>query len=333
MRAFVSGGAGFVGSHLVPTLLARGHAVTAYDDLSLGRRESLARCEDAPGFRFVEGDLLDRERLRKSLRGHDTVFHLAANSDIPAGSVRSDLDLRAGTWATWELLEAMRREGARRLVFASTSAVYGEAARKPTPESYGPLHPISLYGASKLACEGLVSAFVHEYGIRAVVFRFANVIGARGTHGAAVDFLAKLARDPRRLEVLGDGSQSKPYLHVEDCVDGMLFGLERAGGGLACFNLTPDGATSVRTLAETVLRACGLPESRARYGREPRGWRGDVPQVRLDPSRMAGLGWKARRSSDEAVRDGVRELVAERWPGARVADGAAGDACGDASAG
>jgi UDP-glucose 4-epimerase len=332
MRAFVSGGAGFIGSHLAPRLLALGHAVTVYDDLSLGRRESLSSCEQAPGFRFVEGDLLDRERLRKSLRGHDTVFHLAANSDIPTGSVHSDLDLRAGTLSTWELLEAMRREGARQLVFASTSAVYGEAERKPTPESYGPLHPISHDGASKLACEGLVSAFAHEYGISAVIFRFANVIGARGTHGAAVDFLAKLARDPSRLEVLGDGSQKKPYLHVEDCVDGMLFGLGRAGNGLSCFNLTPEGATSVRTLAETVLRACGLSEARAHYGCEPRGWRGDVAQVRLDPSRLARLGWRARRSSDEAVREGVRDLVAERWRGGRSA-GVPTAACREASDG
>jgi UDP-glucose 4-epimerase len=310
VRAFVSGGAGFIGSHLVPRLLAEGHAVTVYDDLSLGRREHLRACEAAPGFRFVKGDLCDRERLHEALAGHDTVFHLAANSDIREGTLRTDLDLRLGTLTCYEVLEAMRATGARRIVLASSSVVYGEARVQPTPEDHGPLEPISLYGASKLACEGLVSAFAHQYGLRPWIYRLANVVGARATHGVVHDFLRKLARDPTRLDVLGDGRQAKPYLYVDDCIDGMLFGLDRAGDeGPHVFNLTTEGATSVRAIAEIVCKELGLADVELRFEREARGWRGDVPQVRMDPGRLARLGWRARLGSDEAVRQAVRDLL------------------------
>jgi len=261
---------------------------------------------------FVEADLLDDDRLRREMAGHRLVFHLAANSDIGRGARETGLDLRIGTLATHRVLEAMRLNGAGEIVFASSSAVYGDRPRVvPTPEGYGPLFPISLYGASKLACEGLLSAFCHLFGMRAWIFRFANIIGINGTHGAAFDFTMRLKKDPSRLTVLGDGRQAKPYLHVSDCVAGMWFGYTHAREEINCFNLAVDGATTVREIAETVLREAGLEGTPIEYTGGERGWRGDVPQVRLDGEKLAALGWRARRSSGEAVRQGVRELVGQ----------------------
>ena len=208
------------------------------------------------------------------------------------------------------LLEGMRRAGIKQLLFASSSAVYGEAARSPTPEEYGPLFPISLYGASKLACEGLISAFEHASGIRAWIFRFANIVGDHGTHGAVVDFIRKLRGDPRRLAILGDGNQAKPYLYVKECVDGMVYGWSRATAGLNCFNLACAGATSARRIAEIVCEEMDLRGVAFEFSGGSRGWVGDVPQVRLDPAKLAVLGWTARLDSDGAVRQAVRALLA-----------------------
>lgn len=310
MKVFVTGGAGFIGSNLVERLLAEGHEVTAHDNLSLGRREFLAACDGRPGFRFLQADLLDAPHLWAHLPGHDAVFHLAANSDIAAGSRDTDTDPRQGTLATYHVLEGMRQAGIKQLVFASSSAIYGEASRIPTPEDYGPLFPISLYGASKLACEGLISAFEHSADIRAWVFRFANIVGDHGTHGAVVDFIRKLRADPRRLPILGDGKQAKPYLYVKECVDGMIFAWRRAASGVNCFNLACAGATSARRIAEIVCEEMQLTEVEFEFSGGSRGWVGDVPQVRLDPAKLAALGWQARLDSDGAVRQAVRAQLA-----------------------
>ncbi|MBN1419197.1 MAG: NAD-dependent epimerase/dehydratase family protein [Planctomycetes bacterium] len=307
-RALVTGGAGFVGSNLVRELLARGADVTVFDNLLLGRRAFVAPLE-GPRCRFILGDLEDRAATRAAVRGHDIVFHLAANSDIGEGTRRPDTDLRLGTLATYNLLDAMREEGVRRIVFSSSSTIYGQPKRIPTAEDDGPCLPISLYGASKLACEGLISAHVHLYGFRAWIFRFANVIGRNATHGAVLDFCARLREDPRRLTVLGDGRQAKPYLHVDECVGGILFGVERASELVNVFNLGPEGATSVAALARMVLDATGRAEAEIVYSGGERGWPGDVPQVRLDPSRLAATGWRPRLASDDAARQGVREIV------------------------
>ena len=311
-KIFVTGGAGFIGSNLCAFLLDKGHEVTAYDSLLLGRREFFRDFEENPRFRFVEADLLDREALSGEIKGHDLVFHMAANSDISRGAKHTDVDLKLGTIATYNVLETMRGGGVGEIVFASTSAVYGDDLRVvPTPEDYGPLFPISFYGASKLACEALISAFCHNYGIRAWIFRFANIIGRNGTHGAAFDFVERLKKDPSVLRVLGDGRQAKPYLHVSDCIEGMWFGCERAVEPLNYFNLSVEGATSVRVIAETAIRESGLTGTRVEYTGGERGWAGDVPQVRLDGGKLAGLGWTASRSSDEAVKLGVKELVGQ----------------------
>ncbi|HLC18661.1 MAG TPA: NAD-dependent epimerase/dehydratase family protein [Thermodesulfobacteriota bacterium] len=314
-KVFVTGGAGFIGSNLAEELSSRGAFVTVLDNLSLGKIEFIEKFLDGPSFRFVKEDLLNLRELEKSMAGHDCVFHMAANSDISRGTRVTDVDLRQGTLATYNVLEAMRINGIKEIVFASSSAVYGEPKVVPTPEDYGPLFPISLYGASKLACEGLISAFCHNFGLRAWIFRFGNIAGVNGTHGVMYDFLRKLREDPSTLEVLGDGNQSKPYLHVSDCVGGMLHGYARASEEVNCFNLACEGGSSVSSIAEAVVTELGLNAVEIRYTGGRRGWTGDVPYVRLDPSKMASLGWKARYSSDTAVRLSVRELLRQVWVG------------------
>src|SRR6266566_922304 len=311
MRVFLTGGAGFVGSNLAERLLVDGHNVTIYDDLSAGSRELLRECEGHGGFRFIHGDLLCLDKLVPAIRNHDTVFHLAANSNIEKGRQQADTDLRLGTLATFNILEAMRSAGVRQLVFSSSSVVYGEPTVIPTPEDYGPLFPISLYGASKLACEGLISAFSHNYGVQAWIYRFANICGRHGTHGAIVDFIRKLQANHRRLEILGDGKQAKPNLHVSECVSGMIYGWQHANEPLNVFNLGCEGATTAREIAGFVIEALGIKNVEREYTGGARGWPGDVPQVRLDCRKMERLGWKARLSSTDAARQAVHELVAE----------------------
>ena len=311
MRVFVTGGAGFVGSNLVERLLDEGHSVTVFDNLSAGSLEFLRNCEGRAGFRFIQKDLLDPGAVEQAVQGHDVVFHLSANSDIERGGLRPDTDFIQGTAATFNILEAMRRASVRQLVFSSSSVVYGEPSQIPTPEDYGPLFPISLYGASKLACEGLISAYGHNYGIQAWIFRFANICGRHGTHGAIVDFIRKLQGNPRRLEVLGDGNQAKPNLHVSECVDGMIFGWQHAREALNYFNLGCVGATTAREIAEIVIEASKLKEVKVEYGEGKRGWPGDVPQVRLDCTKMEKLGWEARLTSTQAVWQAVQELTEE----------------------
>jgi UDP-glucose 4-epimerase len=306
LRVFVTGGAGFIGSILVERLLSEGHQVTALDNLSLGTLENLREVRSHAEFRFVEDDLLDRQATAGHLEGHEVVFHMAANSDIEAGGRTTDTDLRHGTLATYHVLEGMRLAGIRQLVFASSSAVYGEAAQIPTPEGYGPLLPISFYGASKLACEGLVTAFQHHFDMQSWIYRFANIVGEHGTHGVLVDFIRKLRADPGHLEILGDGRQAKPYLYVGECVDAMLYGWKHSTEPVSCFNLACPGATPVRRIAEIVCEEMGLEGVEFRFTGGSRGWTGDVPQVRLDPARMEALGWVAQLDSDAAVRRAVR---------------------------
>ena len=311
MKVLVTGAAGFIASNLIPRLLRRGDHVTGVDNFFLGRREYVVR---DPGFDFRELDLLDREAVATLFEETrpDRVWHLAANSDISYGTKYTDFDLKGGTLATYNVLDAMRRADVREIVFSSSGAVYGEPSKMPTPEDYGPIFPISLYAASKVACEGLVTAYVHNYDMRAWIYRFGNIVGPNPTHGVIFDFADKLRRDPRRLEVLGDGTQAKPYVHVEDCLDGMEFGLRHAGDDVNCFNLAVDGQTSVRQIAEWTIEAMGLSNVEVQYGDSPRGWRGDVAQVRLDTSRMTALGWTPRLSSDEAVRKAIPEIVGVR---------------------
>lgn len=283
------------------------------DNFFLGKRAYVAR---HPRFAFHEIDLLDLDRVF-ALVGEfkpDRVWHLAANSDISYGTKYTDFDLKGGTLVTYNVLEAMRRAGVREIVFSSSGAVYGEPAVMPTPEDYGPILPISLYAASKAACEALITAFAHNYDIRCWIYRFGNIVGPNPTHGVIHDFVLRLREERTKLVVLGDGSQAKPYVYVEDCLDGMEFGVERARELVNVYNLAVDDQTSVREIAEWTIDAMGIDRAAidVQYGDSPRGWRGDVPYVKLDTRRMTALGFRPRLSSNEAVRRTIAE-VAEQF--------------------
>jgi len=307
-RYFVTGGAGFIGSHLVDRLIKMGK-VTVYDNLSSGRREFIRRYLDKADFNFVQADLLDFNTLGQAMANHEIVFHLAANPEIRTGIEATDRDLKAGLIASYNVLEAMRLNKIKKVVFTSSSTIYGEAGLTPVTEAHGPLLPISLYGASKLGSEGLVSAFCHLFNMQAWVLRLANVVGSRLTHGIIFDFINKLKQNPKRLEILGDGCQQKPYLHISDCIDGMLFCLEHSKQPVNVFNLGTSSSTSVTTIANMVAKAMGLDNVEFHYTGGSRGWLGDVPRIRFDVSKMEQLGWKPRYTSDEAVRQAIMEML------------------------
>ena len=313
MKVLVTGGAGFIGSHLVDFLIDGGGEVCVIDDLSAGSLDNLRRWENDPRLSFVKGDLLDPEAVIGALGGCDVVHHLAANPEVRASRASPEDHFKQNVEATYRLLEAVRRVGGVELfLFASSSSVYGEADMVPTPEDYGPLKPISLYGASKLAAEALVSAYASMYGFRAVIFRLANIIGPRSKHGVVYDIVEKLRADPGKLEVLGDGSQSKSYLYVDDCVRGMVVGAEEAHGKVEVFNLGSDDRISVKEIARTVMlemRLDGCEVCLTGGVDGGRGWAGDVKVMQLDSSRLRSLGWRPVLSSVEAVRETSRALV------------------------
>lgn len=312
MKCFVTGGAGFIGSHLADRLISDGNSVVVYDNLSLGREEFISRHFGSSKFRFVKGDLLETKSLTAAMKGADVVFHLAANSDIIKSSKYTRIDLEQGTIATYNVLEAMRSNRVKKIVFTSSNVVYGEARKLPIQEDYGPLFPISMYGASKLACEALISAFCHNFGFKSWIYRFANVIGPRVTHGVVLDFYRKLQKNSRELEVLGNGKQAKPYIYVVDVVDGMLFGFRHSSEWVNYFNLGTEGFTHVSRIAEEVLRVLGLKSIKIRYTGGVRGWPGDVARVSLDMGKLKSLGWKPKYgTSDTALRVGVREILDE----------------------
>ncbi|MCI4336532.1 MAG: NAD-dependent epimerase/dehydratase family protein [Thermoplasmata archaeon] len=311
--AVVTGGAGAIGSVLVRALLARGSEVRVLDNLSSGRRSHLAGLADDGRWRLVETDLRKDARPAE-FAGAEEVWHLAANPDIRLGTADPRTDLEHGTLATFHVLEAARRADVKRVLFSSSSVVYGYPTVFPTPEEYGPLLPQSLYGASKLAGEALLSAYAHCYGIRAFIFRFANIIGPTMTHGVIYDFFEKVRRDPSRLEVLGDGRQSKSYLWVDDCVSAMLRADDAAHDLVNVFNLGTRDRVSVREIAERVVAATG-GRARIEFTGGERGWAGDVPQQLLAIDRIEGLGWKPTWDSRAAVDKTIATFAAS-GPGA-----------------
>ena len=310
MTHFITGGAGFIGSHLVDKLSKRS-GVTVYDNLSTGKEEFVADHFDDPFFKFIKGDLLDVETLLNSVRGHDTVWHMAANPDIRKGTASTMVDLEQNTIATYNMLECARRADVKSFVFSSTSTIYGRAKVIPTPEDYGPCLPISLYGASKLACEGLVSAYAELYGMKAWIYRFANIVGHRSTHGILFDLVQKLNTNRKVLEVLGDGKQRKSYLLVEECVDGMIYGFKHAKDTVNYFNLGAADQIAVRRIVEVLLEETRLRNVKVKYTGGESGWKGDVPVFLLSNKKMAKLGWKPKHNSEEAVREAAGIVVKE----------------------
>jgi UDP-glucose 4-epimerase len=317
MKCVVTGGAGFIGSHLVEALLAEGNQVTVIDNLSSGRMEFLEAHRGNPGFRFVRSDIAADGFACEDMRGKDIVFHLAANPDVRSGATDTGTPIRQNIIATYNVLEAMRRYGVSRIAFTSTSTVYGEARTVPTPEDYGPLVPISLYGASKLACEALISSYCHTFGMQAWIYRFANIIGSRGTHGVIFDFINKLRADPHKLTILGDGRQSKSYLHISDCVDAMLFAARNSSGTVNMFNIGSEDRFDVTGIAKAVAAEMGLGDVRFEYTGGDRGWKGDVPFMALSIEKIMGLGWRPAHNSEESIRLCIRELIQEASHGSR----------------
>jgi UDP-glucose 4-epimerase len=305
VKAIVTGGAGFIGSHLVDRLLSEGYSVTVVDNLSCGYLENLEHHSGNPRLTVHNVDIRDADKLNRIFAGHGAVFHMAAHANIRESLVDRKADLENNLIGTLNVLEAMYKNKIQDLVFASTSAVYGEAAVIPTPEEYSPVQT-SLYGASKLACEAYAEAFTEFASIKFWSFRFANVIGERCRRGVICDFVHKLLKNRSELEILGDGKQSKEYLHVKDCVDGMMIGYRKASSRVNTFNLGIEEQTLVDTVADMVIEEMGLKNVKKRYTGGPRGWIGDNPLVQLSLDKIKKLGWRPMIPSEEAIRRTIR---------------------------
>jgi UDP-glucose 4-epimerase len=300
MRALVTGGAGFIGSALVDRLLADGHAVVAYDNFSTGQRAFLEAASTHPQFTLVEGDTLDLPALTSAMAGCDVVFHLAANADVRFGTEHPRKDLEQNTIATFHVLEAMRANGITRIAFASTGSVYGEAHVFPTPEDAPFPVQTSLYGASKLAGEGLIAAYGAGFGFEGCIFRFVSILGERYTHGHVFDFYRSLRRDPARLRVLGDGRQRKSYLYIGDCLDAMLLAIAKTRRTIDIFNLGTDEYCEVNDSIGWITGRLGVSPVLEYTGGE-RGWIGDSPFIFLDTAKIKALGWQPRLT----IREGI----------------------------
>jgi UDP-glucose 4-epimerase len=294
----VTGGAGFIGTRLVKELVKE-HDVVILDNLSTGKKENVNR--DA-GFLF--GDLTDKGFVLGNVKGFDFVFHLAANPDVRIGAKDTRVDV-SNMMSLYNVLEAMRRNDVKNIVFTSSSVVYGRA-KMPTPEDYGPLEPISIYGASKLACEGFISGYAHTFGLKAWVYRLANVIGPN-CHGIIPDFIRKLEKNPKTLQVLGNGLQEKSYVHVDDCVSGMLAGL-KSRNTVNVFNIGSEDTITARRIAELVIEKVS-PKAEMVFTGGEQGWVGDVPKMWLDIKKLKSLGWSPKYTSEQAVRKTIEDIV------------------------
>jgi UDP-glucose 4-epimerase len=312
MRAFITGCAGFIGSSLTDRLLSRGCTVVGIDDFSTGQRRFLDSAAKHPGFRLIEGDLLDTGALITAMRGADCVFHLAANADVRLGTEHPRKDLEQNTVATHNVLESMRANGIKKIAFASTGSVYGETTVFPTPEDAPFPLQTSLYGASKLACEGLISAYCEGFGFQSWIFRCVSILGERYSHGHVFDFCKQLRSHPTDLTVLGDGRQRKSYVYVQDCLDAILLAMSRANARVNVFNLGVDSYCEVNDSVAWISAALGL-NPRVTYTGGDRGWAGDNPFIFLDTTRIRALGWRPTLSIDESIRRTVAFLCDNSW--------------------
>ena len=312
MKCVVTGCAGFIGSTLVDRLLAQGDHVVGVDNFSSGQMQFLQNAIENPLFQLIECDLLDLEALTNSFMGADLVFHLSANADVRFGTLHPRKDLEQNTIGTYNVLEAMRANGIKKIAFSSTGSIYGESPVVPTPED-GPF-PIqtSLYGASKAASEGLISAYCEGFGFQACIFRFVSILGERYTHGHVFDFYEKLQRDPTRLQVLGNGKQRKSYLYVQDCIDAILLAMDKATDKVNIFNLGVDDYCEINDSIGWICEELGV-EPLLEYSGGDRGWIGDNPFILLDTQRIQALGWKPKFDIREGVLKTVHYLRANEW--------------------
>jgi UDP-glucose 4-epimerase len=312
-RFFIVGGAGFIGSHFTDALLGSmgAESVTIYDNLSSGREWHFAKHLNNPNFKFVKGDVKDLDAMKRAMDGCEVVIHLASNPDIARAATEPDIDFREGTYLTERVLEAMRLTSAKRILYASGSGVYGELGMVEANEDYGPLVPISTYGASKLAGEVLISSYCHMFEMSACVFRFGNVVGPRQTHGVGFDFVRALRKEPTRLRILGDGGQSKSYVYVEDVVAAVLTAHQKTKQKFQTYNVATGDYITVKEIAELAVECVGLERAKVNFeftGGD-RGWKGDVAVIRLNTDRIRGLGWKNLRNSREALRESMLALI------------------------
>ncbi|HEV7298876.1 MAG TPA: NAD-dependent epimerase/dehydratase family protein [Tepidisphaeraceae bacterium] len=314
MRYFVTGGAGFIGSNLVDRLLAGGHSVTAYDNLVTGQLRFLDDAHKTGGDRFklVEGDILDDARLAAAMAGHDFVFHLAANADVRFGTDHPRKDLEQNTIATYNVLESMRHAKISQIAFSSTGSIYGESPVIPTPEDAPFPIQTSLYGASKLAGEGLIAAYCSGFNFRAFIFRFVSILGERYTHGHVFDFYDQLAQHPGHIRVLGNGLQRKSYLYVQDCIDAIFTVIERSTEAVNIYNLGTDQYCQVNDSLGWICRTMDVQPERQYTGGD-RGWIGDNPFIFLDTKKVRSLGWQPKLSIEQGVVRTVEYLAANPW--------------------
>jgi UDP-glucose 4-epimerase len=318
------GGAGFIGGHFVDRLMPAGNVahVTVYDNFTSGREWHLERHLGSTKLRVVRGDASDLRTLSDAMRDHDVVIHLASNPDIARAATEPAIDFDQGTYLTHNVVEAMRMTGAAQILYASGSGVYGDLGEREVHEDHGPLVPISTYGASKLAGEALISAYSHMFGVRGCVYRFANVVGERQTHGVGFDFMRQLGEQPKRLRILGDGTQSKSYIHVSDVLDAVLLAASAPGADrFRTYNVGTGDYITVREIAELAVEVMGLTVggTKFEFTGGDRGWAGDVPIVRLDTSRIRSLGWRNKMTSREALKTSMQGMLTDAasgrlWP-------------------
>ena len=312
MKALVTGGAGFIGSHVVDELVRRGREVVVYDNFSTGFRGNIEQVLSSGKVRLVQADILDAPKLDEAMRGITTVFHLAANADVRGGRYDTTVDLEQNVIGTHRVLEAMRKAEVSEIVFTSSATVYGEPELFPTREDYAPLQT-SLYGASKLAAEAMIQAYGEFFGIRSCCFRFVSWIGERYSHGVVYDFIKKLQVNPRELEILGDGNQKKSYLHVEDGIRGIFLATESLKDLKNVLNLGHVNYLDVKSLADIVVDEMGLKNVKYLFSGGSRGWPGDSPFVHLDISKMQRLGFHPQIGIEEGVRRTARYLLDNPW--------------------
>jgi UDP-glucose 4-epimerase len=311
-KVLVFGGAGFIGSHLCEQLIQKGASVTVFDNLQTGRTSNLAKILKHPRFRFIEAEVRDRKKVNKAVPGHDIIFHFCDDSDIRSAAEHPDSYVEQNIMGLFYVLEAMRKNGIRTILFPSSTTVFGELANPPASESHGPMVPLNLYGGAKLAAEGLISGWAHTYDFQAVVFRFVGIIGGRMDHGVVHDFVRKLQKDPSQLQILGDGSQKRSFVLVDDCVEAMLLAMAKTRKNYSLVHIGNVDDISIKNTAGVITDVMKLKGVKFSFTGGKVGWKGDVTSNFIRTETLTALGWKPRHSSREAVHEAARRLAMEK---------------------